>query len=144
MAKEMRKHDLEGVIVAVDTWLGGWDHWCQDQWHHHLCFSNGRPQLYNQFVANIVSSDVSRFVVPLPLDSGNAAVVLRKLGILADTIHLDAAHDYDSVARDLRAWWPVLRPGGLFIGDDYFADGKTWPEVRAATDEFLASVAHTN
>jgi hypothetical protein len=36
-----------------------------------------------------------------------------------DWIYLDAMHDYDNVKQDLICWWPKLRDGGIFSGDDY-------------------------
>lgn len=33
--------------------------------------------------------------------------------------YIDALHDCDSVFADMEAWWPKLRVGGLFSGDDY-------------------------
>lgn len=36
-----------------------------------------------------------------------------------DWIYIDAGHDYKNCYSDLEAWWPKLRPGGLFSGDDY-------------------------
>lgn len=55
-----------------------------------------------------------------------------------DWVYLDARHDRDSVAHDLRAWWPKLRPGGVFAGHDYIEGvrGATEFGVRAAVDEF--------
>ena len=48
-------------------------------------------------------------------------------------IFIDAAHDYDSVIQDLRAWYPKLKPDGFFAGDDY---SKDWPGVVQAVQEF--------
>lgn len=36
-----------------------------------------------------------------------------------DFIMIDAGHSYDDVAADLSAWWPKLKAGGCFSGDDY-------------------------
>jgi len=44
------------------------------------------------------------------------------------------------VTSDLTHWWRVLRPDGLFVGGDYSA----WPEVKRATDDFLASTPHAD
>lgn len=37
-----------------------------------------------------------------------------------DFIYLDAGHNYDSISKDLRCWWPKLRSGGIFAGHDFF------------------------
>ena len=38
-------------------------------------------------------------------------------------LHLDAAHDYASVADCLRAVLPLCVPGAILCGDDYYAEG---------------------
>lgn len=44
-----------------------------------------------------------------------------------DFIHIDADHRYDAVRRDLEAWWPKLKVGGAFTGDDFIIfDGVRW------------------
>jgi SAM-dependent methyltransferase len=51
-----------------------------------------------------------------------------------DAIFIDAAHDYESVKKDVRLWWPKIREGGILIGHD--ANHK-WPSVeRAIADSF--------
>ena len=42
-----------------------------------------------------------------------------------DWIYLDALHGIGGVMSDMNAWWPKLRPGGLFSGDDYGDWGNT-------------------
>jgi hypothetical protein len=36
-----------------------------------------------------------------------------------DLIYIDADHSYDGVKRDLEDWWPKVKKGGYFTGDDY-------------------------
>lgn len=36
-----------------------------------------------------------------------------------DWVYIDAGHTYDDVIKDMVSWWPKLREGGLFSGDDY-------------------------
>lgn len=42
-----------------------------------------------------------------------------------DFIFIDANHEYDAVVADLDTWWPKLKSGGLFSGDDYIYDFKS-------------------
>jgi hypothetical protein len=55
-----------------------------------------------------------------------------------DFIYIDANHSYNGVLADLRAWYPKLKPGGLFSGHDYFNGGRraTQYGVKQAVDEF--------
>ena len=93
--------------------------------------------LYEQFLTNVVRAGLQDVVVPLAQTTDNAATVLSGLGIRAGLVHLDAAHDQGSVARDAVAYWKLLGPGGWLIGDDY---GKSWPGVVKAADEFAAKL----
>jgi hypothetical protein len=74
-----------------------------------------------------------------------------------DVVYLDARHDYCAVLDDLRAYWPLVRPGGLVAGHDYItadqfrkapnsnislcADGTVRPEaVKGAVRDFVREV----
>ena len=136
MADEMRRQGINGVVIAVDTWLGSSEHW----WFDHL--APELPGLYHEFLTNIAKAGLIEYVVPLRLDSLNAARLMRLHQIQADVIHLDAGHDYGSVFGDLNEWWPLLKPGGLYLGDDYHVDGSHFLEVKVATDHFLTAAGH--
>lgn len=139
MAERMRETGLEGAVLAVDTFLGSSEHWLRDKWFDLLPFHGGMPALFHTFAANVAARQLEGFVLPLPLDSLNAAAVVAAQGLRADVLHIDAGHDFASVSADLKAWWPLLRPGGVLVGDDYFADGDRWPEVREAFHAFFGS-----
>lgn len=139
IGRTMRTLGLHGVIIAVDTWLGSSDHWFDPANHRNLRFEAGYPKLYHCFMENMVTEGLADLVVPLPLDSVNAAVVLKGRGFTIDLMHIDGAHDYRSVKGDLAAWWPLIRPGGGIVMDDYVADGSAWDGLKRAVDEFVAA-----
>lgn len=141
MARRMRDLQVDGVVIAVDTWLGAWDHWLNPAFFEDLGFENGYPKLFHRFMANVIHEGLQDYVVPLPLDSSNAARVLREKGLHPQVMHVDAAHDYEAVRTDLALWWSMLTPGGVMIADDYIFDGR-WPEVKRAVDDFYAVTPH--
>lgn len=58
------------------------------------------------------------------IHKGYSVKVAHLLGTLgagtkADWVYIDALHDYDSCLADLRAWAPLIRPGGALCGHDY-------------------------
>jgi hypothetical protein len=60
-------------------------------------------------------------------------VASRDMGKL-DLVFIDAAHDYESVKKDIRLWWPLIRDGGMLVGHDW---NHKWPGVeRAVADSF--------
>lgn len=141
MARAMAARDIPGTVIAVDTWLGAVDHWADEELFAELATEHGFPSLYRTFLANVLREGLAERVVPLPLDSVNAAALMRLRGVAADVIHLDAGHEEASVAADLRAWWPVLRPGGLLVADDYDRLGGRFPGVTRGVDDFCAAFA---
>jgi predicted O-methyltransferase YrrM len=139
MADRMRAMGQSGVVIAVDTWLGSSEHWLTEQFRSQMSFMNGYPAMYHKFASNVLHVGVADYVIPLPLDSLNAAQLLARAGVRPGVIHLDGGHDYDSVVADLKVWWPLLQPGGLLVGDDYYTDGR-WPTVKQAFDDFFAAL----
>jgi hypothetical protein len=37
-----------------------------------------------------------------------------------DFVYIDADHSYNGCMRDLVSWWPKLKHGATFVGDDYY------------------------
>jgi methyltransferase family protein len=138
MAHRAKQLGLDCALIAVDTWLGTVEQFRREPGCGAMQTLNGYPQIYFTFLSNLVHYDVAEFVVPVPLDSVNASVLAQKEGIQADIIHIDGGHDYLSVKHDLISWWPILAPGGVLLGDDYYTNGQ-WPGVRKAFDEHFES-----
>jgi predicted O-methyltransferase YrrM len=54
------------------------------------------------------------------------------MGIKFDWIFIDAAHDYANVSSDIRDSLPLLEPGGILSGHDYY---EGWAGVIQAVGE---------
>jgi hypothetical protein len=143
MANHLKSSGMKGLVISVDTWLGSWDHWLEKTWFNSLRMEHGQSTLYRTFAANVIKNNLQDYIVPLPVDSANAAQILLKRGIVPGVVHLDAAHDYDSVSNDLRIWWPLIPTGGILIGDDYQPEGG-WPDVLKAFNDFFGTTAIEN
>lgn len=53
-----------------------------------------------------------------------------------DFIYIDGyAHTGQENGETLEMWWPKLKPGGLFAGDDY---SEKYPKVIAVADDFAS------
>lgn len=119
-----------GVIYAVDTWNGTPE-------DPHFKELQGKPEdwLFNQFRDNIgedlLRRDVKKddvvvnqiyTVRPYRGTSLEAADYLGNgcYNLRFGLIFIDAAHDYKAVKDDIDAWLPLLAPGGLFCGHDFF------------------------
>lgn len=62
-----------------------------------------------------------------------------------DCVFIDANHAYEPVMEDLKAWWPKVKPGGVFSGHDYGND-TNWPhwcEVKRAVDTWMSENKQT-
>lgn len=136
LANLMKQHDIAGTVVAVDTFLGSVEHWDRQSGFSGLMpFRFGMPQLYEQFLSNVVRCGMQHRIVPLPQTSAVGGLLLLRLGVRSDLIHIDASHEHDDVLRDARIYWDILTPGGFLVGDDYNQD---WPGVMRAADTFAA------
>ena len=47
-----------------------------------------------------------------------------------DFVFIDAGHDYESVRKDLNAWFPKVKNGGIIAGHDYHYDCGVFPAVN--------------
>ena len=83
----------------------------------------------------MVHLGLEQFVLPFPSSSALASYVLKKDNVTAELIHIDAAHEYESVLEDIMLWWDLLVPGGVLLGDDIEPEAH-WPGVAKAVREF--------
>lgn len=130
------------TLLCVDTWLGSTEHVLGT---YGGAYDTIRPHgselpLLREFIRNICGEHIESVVFPFPATTAVAAAVLRAHNVQVDLVYVDASHEYEDVARDLRAYWPLVRPGGVLVGDDYAAE---WPGVMQAVDEFTMRMLNT-
>lgn len=78
-----------------------------------------------------------------PLDHGHITFYHEDSGVMLprldresfDGIHIDGCHSYVGASADIRNAWPLLRPGGVILCDDYL---RADYGVAQAVHEFLA------
>ena len=126
MGVEIINQGKEHMMVCIDTWQGSEEHQ-----GHELLANDG---LYKEFLKNIDPVNEKR---PGTLEawrttSQEAAELIYNNGSL-DFVFIDAAHDYENVIADIRAWYPKVKEGGVIAGHDY----PDWPGVKKAVDEYF-------
>jgi predicted O-methyltransferase YrrM len=85
--------------------------------------------LYEIFLNNI--SPVKHIINPIRELSWDGAKHYGDKSL--DFVFIDAAHDYESVKKDINAWFSKVKDGGTIAGHDY-----AWCEdVRKAVHEFF-------
>lgn len=132
MAGLAKVHNPDVEVVCVDTFLGSVEHWTKESYLMPL--ENGRPNIYRQFLSNNMHHGLQDTITPFPVDSINAFEVFKHYKIQPDMIYIDAAHDYDSVYKDLDRWSQLLPVGGFLVGDDFHHP----PIIQAVNDVFGA------
>jgi glycosyltransferase involved in cell wall biosynthesis len=116
-------------VYAVDTWLGSPN---EDVHQNDPAVVSGT--LFNMFVDNMAPINSQKKVVwPLRADSIEAAKEFEDGSV--DCIFIDASHDYENVKKDITAWLPKVKPGGILAGHDW-----SWHGVSKAASELLSNL----
>jgi predicted O-methyltransferase YrrM len=135
MARIARSLGLDCRILCIDTWLGGSLTYTHLEFQDQLLPVGGRLPLLEQFLTNV--RDFPE-ITAMPSTTGDAAAALRRAGVQADLVYIDAGHEERAVRDDLESYWPLVRPGGILFGDDYSA--AAWPGVAIAANRFAQEI----
>ena len=120
-AVELINRDKLGAFYCVDTWKG----------EEAIAYDTDIVQdLENIFRRNL--TPVIDHITMLSMMSWLAANGFDDESV--DFCYVDAGHSYEAVSNDLTAWWPKMRPGSMFAGDDYT---KGYPGVQKAVWDFF-------
>jgi methyltransferase family protein len=126
LASELVRLKKPGVTLwAVDPWQG------EGEIHGERL-----PYSLRRLVDKATDEELA-LIHPLRLTSERASGLFERESVAG--VFVDAAHDYESVARDLEMWWDAVAVGGVLAGHDYHS--RDWPGVVSAVDEFCG-LAH--
>jgi hypothetical protein len=85
----------------------------------------GRIDLVDSFINGASGRDVMELLAPVRSTIGNIHTGLSWEGAQLyadqslDWVYIDADHHYEPVCRDIDAWLPKVKPGGVIAGHDY-------------------------
>lgn len=85
--------------------------------------------LYETFLNNI--KPVEHIINPIRSISWDGAKFYKDKSL--DFVFIDASHDYESVKKDIEAWYPKVREGGVIAGHDY----RWCKDVQKAVGEYF-------
>jgi Methyltransferase domain len=133
LGEVVRSTHAKTRIIGVDTGRGSGSEGRGDSDAHAPAVAHGGGTFAGLLHRNIIGCGLVDTIQLVISDSVGAA------GLFADNslawVHIDARHDYVSVAADIKAWAPKVRPEGWLSGDDYHAEW--WPGVVSAVSDTL-------
>ena len=132
MGAEIARSGKPIRFFAVDHWQGS-----DGEALHALDEDVRTGRLFEVFLQNI--APVAAYVEPIRSDTAAAAERFEEGSV--DFLYIDASHSYHGVLRDLIAWFPKVKVGGLIAGDDWCFVTEGEREVRAAVLDFFGSEA---
>ena len=119
-------------IHCVDTFDGGNDEVLKSRIEE----LGGPDALFGLFNHNVKRSGLGYMITPHRKSSVEAAKEFGDNTLSA--VFIDAGHSYEDVKADLEAWYPKVKPGGLFAGHDFdFAHPVSREGVIPAVREFF-------
>lgn len=138
----MNQWGLTNVGVEVGVYRGGFSAYLLKHWEGVLHLVD--PWVYQPDKRDLLNTPdlPSNYLITLrALDSHIAsgrAVIHKGYSVeiakawddgSLDWVYIDALHDFDSCLADMRAWAPLIRPGGALCGHDYL-DHPTGPDTQ--------------
>lgn len=135
LAEEFR----DGHGVEVGSYMGRSAAYFATEMLNHSGF--GRIDLVDTFTNGASARQVMELLAPVRRAIGNIHTGLSWEGAALygdqslDWVYIDADHHYEPVCRDIDAWLPKVKPGGVIAGHDY-SDYPGFGVIRAVSERF--------
>ena len=139
MASQIKQTGKKIHFDCVDNWEGGTNSYANAGDPSAPATREAvkaRGDIYRQWCRNLSTAGVDEFAKPVRGDSAETAEFYPDKSL--DFVFIDADHEAASVYRDLEAWFPKVRPGGVIACHDYDEDGP-----RDGVTAFLRTKALT-
>jgi len=104
-----------GAITCIDTWEGGAEHvngemnGAEDRFHHNI--TEIKKKFPDRAVMSFKDTSVNALAALLTVDKSNFKPF--------DFIYIDGSHLAKDVLTDACMAWPLLKPKGFMVFDDY-------------------------
>jgi len=132
MAVELVNQNKNIKFDCIDTWDGSEEHLDPTSGHYEPKLVEDKDYLYNHFLENI--APVKHIINPIRKASLDAVSLYKDESL--DFIFIDAAHDYENVMKDIKAWYPKTKlTTGIIAGHD-ISHGP----IRQAVSEFFGNL----
>jgi predicted O-methyltransferase YrrM len=93
------------------------------------------PKVYQTYNDTLNSTNTRELIEDIQGYSWECADKFEDSGV--DFVFIDADHSYDAVVKDINAWYPKVRAGGILAGHDYYP--LMFEGVVKAVNEFTQS-----
>lgn len=132
LARKIKELGYEPKIYAVDLFEDA----IEEEWNKNLKEEISLiTDIYNKVLENNEVRDMITDVKGLSWEMANN---FEDNSI--DFVFVDAGHEYESVVKDINAWLPKIKKGGIISGHDYFNPCG----VKQAVDELIDGVKFSN
>lgn len=125
LAQRLKRDGKRVKINVVDTFKGE-----SNQLEHEATVRECGGSIRAAFEENIKRCGVADMFNIIEGDSAQSAAEFADKSLAF--VWIDAAHDYESVKRDITAWKPKVKPDGILAGHD-----AQWHEVERAVKELI-------
>jgi hypothetical protein len=144
----IKRRGLGTGLICIDPFCGDVNMWAWEQPKRRagewlfLGLRNGRPTIFDRFIANVVAAGHADITLPITATSIVGTKLLARLmsegriTSLPNVIYLDSAHEPDETFLELQNCWKLLPSGGVLMGDDW-----SWKAVREDVARFATTVA---
>ena len=119
-----KRASIDMHLYCIDTWLGSPEHWSDQgsasEWsHNRLLINDGEPFFIETFRKAVLSNDLQQQISPVRASTECGSIFLKRQGIAADLVYIDADHSFEAVSADLQYAASILSAHGIITGDDW-------------------------